>query len=670
MQYALKSLKTKIKRKSGDERERYLQSEFQWKRGARSERSEREHSERVLQKCVSENEKLQKEIEDWTRKTDTRQETTREEGLGDGVIEEREKEVLKIENQKLREKLKTKSKLIKEQNKKTIQLNKLKIQNKKLKKQVEEREDQRLELEERIHAITTDQQIDVFSKGKYSNAIRDVYIDLLKMGVGINNVDKIVRTVLKKLLGMEASRLPQKSLASEMFLEARALAHLHIVDEVVDLDRRPEEVSNTLCSDGTSKLGHHYMAYDLNLEDGRALMLGLRGTPSGTAESTLDALKDIVDEVVSIDSRGREGVQNLVATLKNTMSDRCATQKKFNRLLEDYREEILPDVIEGWGDLSETEQIKVVKLDNYFCGLHFLVGLADQADASLCVWERLVLGDEKRGAERLVSLNVKSGESGAVRLIRTVCKSVQERACEKSGKPVQFRAFLASERGKKKVPLAPFKGNRFNIIFHNGAGVYALLEDLRIFFERVKNDNLLLGAVHADVGVSLFVCGARALGLIDKYVTGPLWKVTEGALHVRELSARYERMLNCFTRWSNDASGFLRGEERLFEDVPVRNDEVLEMLLKESEECDAGTIQALEIMFAFFKKSHRDYCLIFWKENDVGEWIDSLSPERYARVMEICVKSKRNQRLRALERKAEHAHEQRVTEKRVERQRM
>ena len=38
----------------------------------------------------------------------------------------------------------------------------------------------------------------------------------------------------------------------------------------------------------------------------------------------------------------------------------------------------------------------------------------------------------------------KSGksESGTVRLVRTVCKSVQDRGCEKSGKPVYFREFV------------------------------------------------------------------------------------------------------------------------------------------------------------------------------------------------------------------------------------
>ena len=36
---------------------------------------------------------------------------------------------------------------------------------------------------------------------------------------------------------------------------------------------------------------------------------------------------------------------NLLANIKNTMSDRHLVQKNFNDLLESYRSEILPDIV-------------------------------------------------------------------------------------------------------------------------------------------------------------------------------------------------------------------------------------------------------------------------------------------------------------------------------------
>ena len=73
----------------------------------------------------------------------------------------------------------------------------------------------------------------------------------------------------------------------------------------------------------------------------------------------------------------------ILASLKNTMSDRYGVEKNFNELLEAYRAEILLDVIEGWNDLTSDQQASVSKMNNFFCGLHFLVALADAAAETL-----------------------------------------------------------------------------------------------------------------------------------------------------------------------------------------------------------------------------------------------------------------------------------------------
>ena len=57
-----------------------------------------------------------------------------------------------------------------------------------------------------------------------------------------------------------------------------------------------------------------------------------------------------------------------------------------------------------------------------------------------------------------------NGDCGTLRLIRTLCKAVQQRGCEKSGKMVDFDLSLG-EDVKTGNSLAQFKGNRFNIIF-------------------------------------------------------------------------------------------------------------------------------------------------------------------------------------------------------------
>ena len=94
--------------------------------------------------------------------------------------------------------------------------------------------------------------------------------------------------------------------------------------------------------------------------------------------------------------------------------------------------------------------------------MHYVVGLADQAEGALKVF---TIGSLAHGGYS------KNGESGTLRLIRTLCKAVQVRGCEKSGRMVDFDLSL-EEDGITGNPLAQFKGNRFNIIFYNAGIVY------------------------------------------------------------------------------------------------------------------------------------------------------------------------------------------------------
>ena len=106
-------------------------------------------------------------------------------------------------------------------------------------------------------------------------------------------------------------------------------------------------------------------------------------------------------------------------------------------------------------------------------------------------------------------------------------------------------------------------------------------------------------SVDADLNVQQYVACAIALGLIDNIVTGPLWIVLESKGHISGLNERYARLVECFERWSTDASGCLTGEEVLFEDVEVKKDEVFDCLVKKCN-MDGMTKQVLEMLFASF----------------------------------------------------------------------
>ena len=144
-----------------------------------------------------------------------------------------------------------------------------------------------------------------------------------------------------------------------------------------------------------------------------------------------------------------------------------------------------------------------------------MVGLAYQAETSIKLWSGLLIGDGEIG-----SLNHGSylkGESVTLGLIRTVCKSVSERDCEKSGRMVTFATFLKENYNKSEILLYTFEIN-------NGGGVFELYSKLNEFFDKIEKENKLLTSVYWDLHVLQFKVGCRCLSLVHKLVSGTFWR--------------------------------------------------------------------------------------------------------------------------------------------------
>lgn len=73
------------------------------------------------------------------------------------------------------------------------------------------------------------------------------------------------------------------------------------------------------------------------------------------------------------------------------------------------------------------------------------------------------------------------------------------------------------------------------------------------------------------------------LGLINKIVTGPLWRVIESKdVSILDMNIHYHRLLECFEKWSKDASDLVSGEAVLFRDFPPVADMISDSLTKPS----------------------------------------------------------------------------------------
>ena len=81
--------------------------------------------------------------------------------------------------------------------------------------------------------------------------------------------------------------------------------------------------------------------------------------------------------------------------------------------------------------------------------------------------------------------------------------------------------------------------------------------------------------MHWDLGVLAYHVGCRALGLIEKLVSGPLWKIISKEKHILNMSAHYQNLLSFFELCADDDSAFMKGD-KIFRDFAFVNQDVIE----------------------------------------------------------------------------------------------
>ena len=96
-----------------------------------------------------------------------------------------------------------------------------------LKQQISILENEKCEVEEKLSSYM-EGLIKTKENGHYSNTVRATYKVLVMMGVGINNIEKVVRTVLTNFTNMDIECLPKATFARLMYIESRRLSPLQV----------------------------------------------------------------------------------------------------------------------------------------------------------------------------------------------------------------------------------------------------------------------------------------------------------------------------------------------------------------------------------------------------------------------------------------------------------
>ena len=145
-------------------------------------------------------------------------------------------------------------------------------------------------------SLLEDEEIVTFQDGCYCDEVREVIMDLLSMDVSMNQVNNVIKTVLKKLANKSVSRLPSMGLKSRLLLEARWLAKCQVAAAMETDTINPDE-GNCLHGDGTTKYHRKYQNFQISTKSGRSYMIGMTEMAGGDTAATMKAFVDIVSEM-------------------------------------------------------------------------------------------------------------------------------------------------------------------------------------------------------------------------------------------------------------------------------------------------------------------------------------------------------------------------------------
>ena len=70
-----------------------------------------------------------------------------------------------------------------------------------------------------------------------------------------------------------------------------------------------------------------------------------------------------------------------------------------------------------------------------------------------------------------------------------------------------------------------------------------------------------MSSVHWNLGVIVYGVGCWALVLIEKLVSGPLWKIISKEKQILNMSVHYQDLLSFFEVCADDASAFTKGDK-------------------------------------------------------------------------------------------------------------
>ena len=183
----------------------------------------------------------------------------------------------------------------------------------------------------------------------------------------------------------------------------------------------------------------------------QGLSLVFEDMPAGSADDYLKPTKDLFGELAQLmlpkDSTAtatEEKQGQLLQAFKNVQSDRHIENKNYFEQLKVFRASFLPKVIPNFHELSADEVSKVVNMNQLFCGMHAIIGMANVCKEALKEFEHVA-------ASELVTSGFQNGNARSFDILMEVSKAfTQGHAYQKGGVVDYWESYLYN-KGLKNI---------------------------------------------------------------------------------------------------------------------------------------------------------------------------------------------------------------------------
>lgn len=505
------------------------------------------------------------------------------------------------------------------------------------------------------------EKVDEFKGGKFLNALKGIYMELTSTSLPCNNVHEIIFSVLDDLEPLNTDKIPSASFAGNIFMEARMAVSLQSFSDALKAskvcisndDTTKFALVNTeydvTLPDGTHvKLGVRDLTKgspDTSLKNFKELLTDIMNSKSEgnhAMENLIKVTRSLVVDQSLLDKKLIEILflykQHICPILSESYPTFPDTYKSKTVLVSNFCTGIyfmlglskLADVtILAWESLTlgstPSETLKNLETNQILSKtLQQIYALCEKFDYEKSDNFNLEFKDFVEKEKKMLSIplapykgsmfNTVFHNSAGIwyyyeiglltdfleKIKKDMKPSQIKEAEKKEGKKEgSDEKEESNEKEEKEKPSEATEDKKENSDVKEEEeeddddeemDENSLPED-KISEKELNSFADLLNEKHS-------LAFARALGLIGKLVAVPFWTILED--DNVQIGARYNTFLKNIENWAKDSSKFMKGQDRLFEDVPVSHDAVYVSLVKDNESSDALTKELLELIFTAF----------------------------------------------------------------------